>query len=115
MYADIRTWIQNDWVDYVAPQIYWSMTRKEARYDILADWWAKEVKGTKVKLYIGHAPYKLGTSEIGWSSASEITDQLDYNRQIPEISGSIFFSAKDLRKNPLGLIPLLQSYFGLSK
>ncbi|MGG6309732.1 family 10 glycosylhydrolase [Paenibacillus macerans] len=112
-YADVRAWIKNEWVDYVAPQIYWSMTRKEVRYDLLADWWAGEVRGTDVKLYIGHAPYKLGTPEIGWSTAQEIIDQLEYNRQVPEIGGSIFFSAKDLRKNPLGLIPLLQSYYGL--
>lgn len=112
-YADVRTWIKNEWIDYVAPQLYWSMTRKEVRYDLLADWWAGEVRGTNVKLYIGHAPYKLGTPEIGWSTAQEIINQLEYNRQIPEISGSIFFSAKDLRKNPLGLIPLLQSYYGV--
>ncbi|WP_018751528.1 family 10 glycosylhydrolase [Paenibacillus sanguinis] len=112
MYADVRKWIKREWIDYVAPQIYWSMSRKEVQYDHLADWWAGEVKGTNVKLYIGHAPYKLGTPEIGWSSAQEIINQLDYNRQVPEIRGSIFFSAKDLRKNPLGLIPLLQAYYG---
>lgn len=112
-YADVRTWIKNEWIDYVAPQIYWSLSRKEVRYDLLVDWWAGEVRGTNVKLYIGHAPYKLGTPEIGWSSAQEIIDQLEYNRQVPEIGGSIFFSAKDLRKNPLGLIPLLQSYYGM--
>lgn len=111
-YADVQTWIQNGWVDYVAPQLYWSLSRNEVRYDILADWWANEVKGTNVKLYIGHAPYKLGTKEIGWNSASEIINQLKYNEGIPEIKGSIFFSAKELQKNPLGLIPLLQSYYG---
>lgn len=88
-YADVRTWIKNEWIDYVAPQLYWSMTRKEVRYDLLVDWWAQEVRGTNVKLYIGHAPYKLGTPEIGWSTAQEIINQLEYNRQIPEISGSI--------------------------
>ncbi|MEF2964475.1 family 10 glycosylhydrolase [Paenibacillus sp. M1] len=111
-YADVRSWIKNGWIDYVAPQIYWSLTRPEVRYDILADWWAGEVKGTGVKLYIGHAPYKIGTPEVGWDSAREIINQLEYNRGIPEISGSIFFSAKDLRRNPLGLIPLLQTYYG---
>lgn len=112
-YADVRAWIKHGWIDYVAPQLYWSLTRKEVQYDVLADWWAGEVRGTGVKLYIGHAPYKIGTPEIGWSSASEIINQLEYNRQVPEISGSIFFSAKDLRKNPLGLIPLLKDYYGM--
>ncbi|MUG44804.1 family 10 glycosylhydrolase [Paenibacillus woosongensis] len=111
-YADVRTWIRNEWIDYVTPQLYWSLTRPEVRYDILTDWWAQEVRGTQVKLYIGHSPYKIGTPEIGWHSADEIIHQLEYNERIPEVKGSIFFSAKDLRKNPLGLVPLLKSYFG---
>ncbi|WP_019639142.1 family 10 glycosylhydrolase [Paenibacillus fonticola] len=111
-YADVRTWIRNGWIDYVTPQLYWSLTRQEVRYDILVDWWASEVRGTNVKLYIGHAPYKIGTPEIGWHSADEIIHQLEYNEGVPEVSGSIFFSAKDLRRNPLGLISKLQSYFG---
>lgn len=113
-YADVRQWIKNEWIDYVVPQIYWSMTRPEVRYDILANWWANEVKGTDVKLYIGHAPYKLGTNEVGWNTAQEIINQLHYNRNIPEISGSIFFSANVLRKNPLGIIQLLQSYYAVN-
>ncbi|GAA0135693.1 hypothetical protein YSY43_25330 [Paenibacillus sp. YSY-4.3] len=111
-YADVRTWIRNEWIDYVTPQLYWSLTRQEVRYDILVDWWAQEVRGTRVKLYIGHSPYKIGTPEVGWQSADEIIHQLEYNERIPEVKGSIFFSAKDLKKNPLGLIPLLKLYFG---
>ncbi|GIO38983.1 hypothetical protein J41TS12_38440 [Paenibacillus antibioticophila] len=110
-YADVRAWIKHEWIDYVVPQIYWSMSRQEARYDILADWWANEVRGTRVKLYIGHAPYKLATPEIGWDSAEEIISQLEYNRSNSGISGSIFFSAKDLRRNPLGIIQRLTDYY----
>lgn len=111
MYADVRTWIQNGWIDYVAPQIYWSMSFTNARYDKLVDWWSQEVHGTGVKLYIGHAPYKLGSPEVGWQTAQEIINQLVYNKQSGEVQGSIFYSAKDLIKNPLGLLPLLKSYF----
>lgn len=110
-YADVRAWIKQEWIDYVVPQIYWSMSRQEVRYDILATWWANEVRGTQVKLYIGHAPYKLATPEIGWDSAGEIISQLEFNRSNSAISGSIFFSAKDLRRNPLGIIQLLTDYY----
>ncbi|BBH20546.1 hypothetical protein Back11_18910 [Paenibacillus baekrokdamisoli] len=112
MYADVRAWITHGWIDYVAPQIYWSLSFSAARYDTLVDWWSNEVKGTKVKLYIGHSPYKLGTTEAGWQNAQEIINQLKYNKLHPEVSGDLFFSAKDLRKNPLGLIPALQAYYG---
>lgn len=111
MYADVRTWIKQGWLDYVTPQIYWSMSFAPAQYDKLVTWWSDEVRGTNVKLYIGHSPYKLGTAEAGWQNAQEIINQLDYNALHPEVQGSIFFSAKDLRKNPLGLIQALSSYY----
>jgi len=113
MYADARTWIRQGWIDYIAPQIYWSLSFDQARFDVLTDWWAHEVQGTGVKLYIGHSPYKLGTKEAGWQSAQEIIDQLAYGAKSGQVQGDIFFSAKDLLKNPLGLLPLLQSYYGL--
>lgn len=111
MFADVRTWIKQGWVDYIMPQIYWSMSLDAARYDKLVDWWVQEVTGTDVDLYIGHAPYKIGTRESGWHTAQEIIDQLEYNKQYPQIKGDVFFSAKDLRRNPLGIIELLSEYY----
>lgn len=55
MNADVRTWIKQGWIDYVAPQVYWSMTLSAARYDKVVDWWVNEVANTNVKLYIGHS------------------------------------------------------------
>lgn len=111
MYADVRTWIQHGWLDYVMPQIYWSLSFAPAQYDKLVAWWSNEVRGTDVKLYIGHSPYKLGTSEAGWQNSQEIINQLAYNANHPEVQGDVFFSAKDLRKNPLGLIDALKRYY----
>lgn len=112
MYADVRTWVTQGWINYVVPQIYWSLSNPAVRYDTLVDWWSNLVSGTNVKLYIGHSAYKLGTAEAGWQSAQEIINQLDYNKRHPEVSGDVFFSAKDLRRNPLGLIPALRAYYG---
>jgi uncharacterized lipoprotein YddW (UPF0748 family) len=111
MYADARTWIQKGWIDYINPQIYWSLSFNAARYDKLVDWWVQEVKGTGVDLYIGHSPYKLGTKEAGWQSAQEMINQLEYNKKYPEVKGDVFFSAKDLRKNQLGIIDALRTYY----
>ncbi|RXZ81819.1 hypothetical protein EBB07_12435 [Paenibacillaceae bacterium] len=111
MHADVRTWIRQGWVDYIIPQIYWSFDFPAARYDVLADWWANEVRGTGVDLYIGHAPYKLGTKDAGWHTSQEIIDQLVYNTKHAEITGDVFFSAKDLLSNPLGLADALKAYY----
>lgn len=114
MNADVRTWIKQGWVDYVAPQIYWSFATSAAPYGKLVDWWAQEVRGTGVDLYIGHAGHKVGGKEAGWQSAQEIVDQLRYSAQYAEVKGNLFFSAKDLRKNPLGLIEAMRQYYGLA-
>lgn len=111
MYADVRKWIKEGWIDYVVPQVYWSLSTSAARYDVVTDWWANAVKGTDVKLYIGHSPYKLGTSEAGWQSAQEIIHQLQYNSKVEQVEGDVFFSAKDLLRNPLGLVPALSSFY----
>ena len=114
MYADVRLWIRQGWLDYVAPQVYWSFAHPSVPYDKVTEWWSRTVSGTGVDLYIGHSPYKLGTNEAGWQSASEITRQLDYDRLGGSVTGELFFSAKDLRRNPLGIADSLSAYYGNS-
>ncbi|ALP38575.1 hypothetical protein ASL14_22735 [Paenibacillus sp. IHB B 3084] len=110
-FADVRTWINKGWIDYVAPQIYWSIGFPAAGYDKLVAWWSNEVKNSDVKLYIGHSPYKIGTPEKGWQSAEELIKQLKLNENYNQVKGDIYFSAQHLRKNPYGLIQLLQNYY----
>ncbi|EHS56686.1 family 10 glycosylhydrolase [Paenibacillus kribbensis] len=110
-FADVRTWINKGWIDYVAPQIYWSIGFPAAGYDKLVAWWSNEVKNSDVKLYIGHSPYKIGTPEKGWQTAQELIKQLELNENYKQVKGDIYFSAQHLRKNPYGLIQLLQNYY----
>ncbi|SEG08415.1 glycoside hydrolase family 10 protein [Paenibacillus sp. UNC499MF] len=104
LFADTRAWINAGWVDYIAPQLYWNFGFKPAAYDKLADWWIKETEGKPVQLYIGHAPFKIGQQDPpGWQNPDELPDQLKFNaRSAGKISGSILFSLKDIRRNPLG-------------
>lgn len=102
--ADTRLWVKEGWLDYIAPQIYWSIGFAVADYQKLATWWADVVQDTPTKLYIGHAAYKVNNNaDPNWKVAGEITKQLDLNLTLPQVAGSIFFSYKDLRNNPLGV------------
>lgn len=105
LYADIRLWIQKGWIDYVLPQLYWEIGKKVADYEILAHWWANEVRGTNCKLYIGMAPYKLEGAKKNspWGQGNEISRQMRLNRTIPEISGECFYSTRPLLRNPRGV------------
>jgi uncharacterized lipoprotein YddW (UPF0748 family) len=95
LYADTRTWIRNGWLDYIAPQIYWNIGNPAAAYDKLVHWWAQEVRGQRVQLYIGQAAYKI----TSWRDPNELPRQLQLNLNVHEVQGSIFFSIKELMAN----------------
>ena len=59
LYADILLWVDNNWIDYVVPQIYWNQGFNLADYDTLVNWWSEAVSGKKTELYIGQAAYKV--------------------------------------------------------
>jgi uncharacterized lipoprotein YddW (UPF0748 family) len=103
LFADIILWQKNGWIDYITPQIYWQIGMKVADYYILSDWWSHNSYGCR--LYIGQAPYRIGrkASVKAWRTSGEIIKQIKLNRTMPNIGGSMFFSAKVLRKNPLRL------------
>ncbi len=103
LYADILKWQKKGWIDYVTPQLYWYIGMEAADYAVLADWWSKNTYGCN--LYIGQGLYRLRSDNPNrqWRSSREIIRQLDMNREIPNIDGSMFFSARTLRSNPFRL------------
>lgn len=104
LYADTREWIQQHDIDYVTPQIYWSIGFQAADYDVLTKWWSNEVKGEPVHLYIGQAAYKINqNSDPAWSDPEEYFRQIELNRQSQLVQGSMHFSLKDINRNPLNV------------
>jgi len=103
-YADTRLWVKSNWLDYIAPQIYWSFHFRPAAYEALVPWWSQVVDGTNVHLYIGQAAYKIGTSTQSpeWSDPDEMPNHLWFNLQYPEVKGDIYFRISNLLANPLG-------------
>ena len=100
MYADSRTWIRKGYVDYIVPQIYWPIGLKVADYSKLVKWWANEVKGYDVDLYIGQGIYKQGqSSHSGQNIAKEIKNQININKKYDTVKGSMYFSARDIVNN----------------
>jgi uncharacterized lipoprotein YddW (UPF0748 family) len=109
LYADTRRWVREHWIDYIVPQVYWSGGFAPADYNKIVPWWANEVRGTGVHLYIGQATYKVGvsTQSPDWMDPAELSDHLAFNTTVPEVQGDIYFSAKDVRADRLGATTLL--------
>lgn len=110
LYADVRKWLRNGWIDYVAPQLYWTQGFSTADHTTLANWWNDNAFGKQV--YIGHAIYRVGTSnarEPNWGDVQEIPRQISLARSLKNVKGSIHFSSKNLMRNPLGISDLLKN------
>jgi uncharacterized lipoprotein YddW (UPF0748 family) len=107
VYADTRTWIKNEWIDYIVPQIYWETGNKAADYETLVNWWSNEVKDTNVDLYIGHGIYKDVV-------AKEIDTQLKINQKYSLVNGSFYYGLGNLLANKAGsmekIVAFNQSY-----
>lgn len=98
-FADTRKWVKNNWIDYIAPQIYWTFDEKAAPYGELVNWWVDVVRGTNVNLYIGHANHKkadTSNNNISWQNPREISNQLIFNSLYDEVKGNIFFRYKSI-------------------
>ncbi|MDR3611444.1 MAG: family 10 glycosylhydrolase [Ignavibacteriaceae bacterium] len=101
-YSDSRKWLQEGWVDYLAPQLYWNIGYSAADYKLLAEWWNNNSYGRNI--YPGESVYKIGTDKnIAWQQAGEIPSQIRLNRSLHNIKGNIFFNTSSYLKNPLGL------------
>lgn len=51
LYADVLMWVNNGWLDYCVPQIYWEIGNKAADYETLIKWWNRYASNRL--LYIG--------------------------------------------------------------
>ncbi len=95
LYADVLLWMKNKWIDYLIPQLYWSMEHRLASHRKLADWWSNNSYG--VPVYIGNGPYKIREdSDEAWKNPAELNTQVNYARTLPQIQGNAFFSAKSI-------------------
>lgn len=57
-FQDSRYWAEQGYVDYIAPQIYWTLDDQDApRFDYIANDWVSNRKNDR-HLYIGMGPYK---------------------------------------------------------
>lgn len=102
-FADTKKWVEEELLDYIAPQIYFTFANSRASYGEVATWWSGVCKGKKVHLYIGQALYKINEDSDpyfkGENAVPEFARQLKFNAAKPEITGSIMFRTQNFN-NP---------------
>jgi len=101
LYADAELWLQNGWLDYLAPQLYWPIAQQPQAFPVLLDYWLGQNKRGR------HIWPGLYTSRIDDTSksftADEIVQQVDVMRSRANANGHIHFSIAALMQNRKGV------------
>src|SRR5438445_2574518 len=109
LYADAKLWLNEGWVDYFTPQLYWPIKQEKQSYPKLLAWWAGE--NTKNRhLWPGNAAYRAAAKAKGWT-VQELADQVRATRDQKGATGNIHFSMKPILRNAGGLADVLQSVY----
>jgi len=102
--ADSRRWLAQGWVDYLSPQLYWSIDSRQP-FPALLDWWLKENPKQR-HVWPGVASDRIGKSR----PASEITRQIAMVRKKSPAgtAGHIQWDMRALLQDRRGISGLLK-------
>lgn len=114
LFADTKKWLQEGWVDYIAPQVYWYIGQPGANYAAIVPWWNNQANGRHI--YIGMAGYKVNdpAQGVNWANPSQIPNEMRLNRNplYPNIYGQAIYNTSSLRSSTkLGFRDSLRLFF----
>lgn len=96
LYADVELWLQQGWLDYLAPQLYWPINQTAQAFNVLHDYWRRQNPQQR-HIWPGLFTSKIDASEKSWP-ADEILNQVEAMRASGG-NGHIHFSTIPLLQN----------------
>ena len=93
LYADVLLWVNNGWLDYCVPQIYWEIGNKAADYETLIRWWDH---------YAGKRPLIIGedvertvkNKDLQNPSQHQLPAKHQLHQQMLNVKGAVLWYAK---------------------
>ena len=93
LYADVLMWVNNGWLDYCVPQLYWEIGHKAADYETLIRWWNQ---------YAAARPLIIGEDVERSAKARDLKNpqvhqqaaKMALHRQMSNVQGTVLWYAK---------------------
>ena len=115
LYADARKWEREGWLDYLTPQLYWTISAEHHGYASLLGWWSEQnIK--KRHLWPGNFTSKLEhklvdkdekeddkKEKLKMWEADELLRQIEATRATPGATGNVHFSMKAFMRDYGGI------------
>ncbi len=110
LYADILLWINNGWLDYCVPQIYWEIGHKAADYETLIHWWNDHASARP--LYIGEDIERtVKHADLQNPSVHQMAAKYRLHSELNNIDGTVLWYAKAAVDNPGNYGTLLRTKY----
>ena len=109
LYADVKLWVKNGWIDYNMPQVYWEIGHKAADYKTLIEWWANN--NFEQPLYIGQDIKRTMDATTQPSGDNQLAEKMLLSRSFSTVHGNCFWPAYELLDNYKGVANRLQSNY----
>jgi uncharacterized lipoprotein YddW (UPF0748 family) len=110
LYADVERWLENGWMDYLAPQLYWKADAPGQGFDPLLAYWQSQNPMAR-HIWPGLFTSRINATEQSWSPA-DIAVQVELARS-RGAAGQIHFSMAALAQDRRGIAERLRSLYSV--
>jgi len=102
IFADPLRWMDEGWVDYLAPQLYWPTTQTQQAYEPLLEWWSSMTSEGRY-IFAGNFLSQIGSSSA-WS-VDEVLTQVELSRTYRDLGsmGNIYFHIEPFVSDTMGV------------
>ena len=107
LYADVELWLNNGWLDYLVPQLYWPIDQRAQSFDLLLDYWLAQ-NTRKRHVWPGLFTSRIDNSDKSWP-VEEVLKQVTLTRSKNMDQGHIHFSMVTLVENRKGISDQLKA------
>ncbi len=98
LYADVLLWINNGWIDYCVPQIYWQIGHPTGDYKTLIEWWDKHA--AKRPLFIGEDVERtVKYADTDNPKQNQMPAKFALHRSMHNVGGTVLWYAKAVVDN----------------
>lgn len=93
LYADVLMWVNNGWIDYCVPQLYWEIGHKAADYKTLIKWWNKYASNRL--LFIGEDIERtVKNADPDNPKINQMSAKRRLHSEMPNVQGTVLWYAK---------------------
>lgn len=111
LFADVRKWSKEGWVDVIIPQLYFATGTEETSFNQRLDLWSQYIYENH--LLVGYGIYKFGDPNQGskYQSSEDLKKQFEFAGKKSKVEGSVLYSAKYLVENKVGITNAIKDIY----